>query len=204
MGDVCAAGYILIAGLGPLDAAIIGVCAWRSASWPDSMEPEGSIGGSDRITFVGRALRSRFPQFYKHRGWTHWLLTGFLVALVPALFLRHVDPALAADVFRGLCIGYWHGHLFADGSTIHGDPFFGPFDRTPKKQTADGRKKGGNVRNRHLLPKGYRFNTNGVSDKVLRWGIVLVVLGCCFLAVKNSVSPDHEWSGLVDLLTIQR
>jgi hypothetical protein len=201
---VAAASYILATGLGPVDAAIIGVCAWRSASWPDAMEPEGSIGGSDKIGFIGRALRSRFPGYYKHRGWTHWLITGFLVALVPALFLRHVDPRLAADVFRGLCIGIWHGHLFADGSTIHGDPLFGPFDRTPKKVSANGKKRsGGNVRNRHLMPKGYRFNTNGVSDTVLRWGIVLVVVACTYLTAKNVVSPHLDGRGLTGLFVRQ-
>ena len=174
--DFLPAQCILASGATAVDGAIIGFFAWRAASWPDDLEPDGTFGIRDHHGFFKRryiaTMRRFLPWLYRHRGWSHYLLTGFVIALVPALLLRQLSPVLAADVFRGILIGHW-GHWLQDASTISGAPHpLAPFIR----------------RDVHLLPEGFRFNTNGPSDTVLRWAIVVTILVIAYLVARHHLS----------------
>lgn len=87
-----------------------------------------------------------------HRKITHWVLT--VVALLAGLWLGLAEAGVsrvvvdAVVLFAGIGI---LGHLWADGITLAGVPFLGPFWR----------------RDLHLLPRRLRVRTGGKADALV-------------------------------------
>jgi membrane-bound metal-dependent hydrolase YbcI (DUF457 family) len=83
----------------------------------------------------------------RHRGPTHWIVTGIVVTtfvlFVAALFL----PASAGYIAGGFAIGYGM-HIVADACTLAGVPALAPFTG----------------RDIHLLPTGMRVRTGGMFE----------------------------------------
>lgn len=186
--DFLAASYILSTGATAVDAFVIASFAYAASTWPDDLEPDGTFGVREHHSFIKRHyitfMRRVLPFLYRHRGWSHYLLTGLIIALAIAIPLRHLSPILAADVFRGILIGHW-GHCLEDAATISGAPLFGPFFK----------------KSIHLMPSGYRFNTNGPSDTTFRYAlIVLVVVIAGAVVLKNTSSPRPDGRGLDDIV----
>jgi membrane-bound metal-dependent hydrolase YbcI (DUF457 family) len=99
-----------------------------------------------------------------HRKLTHYLVTA--VALVGACWYAstHWKPELAVALTGGLAVGLLQ-HLAADGCTLSGVPFFGPFLR----------------RCLHLLPRPMRVRTGSCVDTAI--GLAAVGL-TVYLAVR--------------------
>lgn len=119
------------------------------------------------IAFIGACLSawpvaiayafSRFPDQTEvgridHRKVTHWLVTtaAVLVGLRFGLTEAGVDPDVVSAVVWFAGVGIL-GHLWADGITLAGVPFLGPFWR----------------RDLHLLPKRLRVRTGGKADALV-------------------------------------
>lgn len=104
----------------------------------------------------------------RHRGPTHWLLTGAVVvtllAFVAAMF-RDTAP-FADEVWLGLSIGYFM-HIAADMCTVSGVPALGPFDRE----------------DHWLLPRPLRVHTGKLGDGFFALLATVASVGFVFLLV---------------------
>lgn len=111
--------------------------------------------------FVGRPFRGFAV---RHRGGSHWLVSAVAFVGFCALgsFLAWSDATL--PVLVGTAAGYL-GHLVADGCTIRGVPYFGPW----------------NKRSRNLLGPGLsRRMSHGWGDAV---GLLAVLVSLGFAAL---------------------
>jgi membrane-bound metal-dependent hydrolase YbcI (DUF457 family) len=189
--DLGAAGYILATSASIGEAAVIATCAYRASTWPDDLEPDGTFGIRQHHGFIKRAylrtMRRLLPWLYRHRGWTHYLLTGLVIATFLGALVAKLDPLLGRAVFQGILLGYW-AHWVEDASTISGAPHpLAPFIR----------------RDVHLLPRQWRINTNGPSDTFVRWSVATFVVAVAFLTLKNVESPHPDGRGLFDAVSRQ-
>jgi inner membrane protein len=108
---------------------------------------------SHTAALLGGLLRlpmTIFAALAKHRGVTHWLLTGAAATIVVAAAARALWPALTPPVAIGVGCGYC-SHLLADACTPHGAPLLGPLS----------------ARRIHLLPRGHRVATGGPGDDLI-------------------------------------
>jgi membrane-bound metal-dependent hydrolase YbcI (DUF457 family) len=164
---VCAAvdtGAAMAAGA--LGASVLG------SRLPDVDQPGARIHHRTRLErrslgvgLVGGALRlpmAMVARLCRHRGATHWLLSGATATLVLAAATRSIWAPLAVPVAVGIGCGY-AGHLLADACTPHGAPLLGPL----------------HARCVHLLRAGRRIVTGARGDLVLMIvaGLTAVVLG---------------------------
>jgi membrane-bound metal-dependent hydrolase YbcI (DUF457 family) len=164
---VCAAldsGAAMAAGA--LGASVLG------SRLPDVDQPRARIHRRTRLERrsigVGLAVgalrlpMAMFARVGRHRGATHWLLSGAAATLVLAAAARAIWAPLAIPVAIGIGCGYW-GHLLADACTPHGAPLLGPL----------------HARRVHLLPAGRRIVTGARGDLLLMFTAALtaVVLG---------------------------
>lgn len=149
---VCAAldsGAAVVAGA--LGASVLG------SRLPDVDQPGARIHRRTRLErrsigvgLAGGALRlplTVFARVGRHRGATHWLLSGAAATLVLAAATRAIWAPLAVPVAIGIGCGY-AGHLLADACTPHGAPLLGPL----------------HARCVHLLPAGRRIATGARGD----------------------------------------
>jgi membrane-bound metal-dependent hydrolase YbcI (DUF457 family) len=75
--------------------------------------------------FIGRPFRG----FYvPHRGWSHWLVSACLWTALCGLGAFLAWSAATLAVTLGVGAGYL-AHLLADGCTIRGVPYWGPWNR---------------------------------------------------------------------------
>ena len=88
-----------------------------------------------------------FAVVAKHRGVSHWLLSGVLVTGLVCAAVAAAWPPLALPAALGAGCGYLM-HLLADACTPHGAPLLGPFRR----------------RRVCLLPPGRCIRTGGRGD----------------------------------------
>ena len=102
------------------------------------------------LGFLARVPLVVFASVVRHRGATHWLVTGAAVTVIGAVAASVVYAALVLPVAAGLGVGYTL-HLLADACTPHGVPLLGPFSR----------------RKRHLLPNGRRIRTGSGPETVV-------------------------------------
>lgn len=105
------------------------------------------------VALAGGVLRlpmTIFAALAKHRGATHWLLSGAAATIVLAAAAGAISPGLTLPVAIGTGCGY-SAHLLADACTPHGAPLLGPFS----------------TRRVHLLPPGHRMVTGGPGDLVM-------------------------------------
>lgn len=83
----------------------------------------------------------------KHRGATHWLLTGAATTFILGSTSGAVWSPLTLPITIGAGCGYG-AHLLADACTPHGSPLLGPLSTSSV----------------HLLPRRMRVATGGVGD----------------------------------------
>lgn len=103
---------------------------------------------------VGAFVLDLVAQAIPHRGLTHWLFTWLLLSIL----VVEVVLLVGWNVWFGaaFALGYL-SHLLADGMTVSGVPFLGPFYNKPL----------------HLLPRPLRFR----FDSPMQWLVVLAVWG---------------------------
>lgn len=139
-------------------ATIVAVCASVLGSrLPDVDQPGARIHRRTRLErrglvarLAGHVLRlpmTIFAVFAKHRGATHWLLSGAATTVVLAGAAGALWPPLQLPVFIGVGCGYC-AHLLADACTPHGAPLLGPLSACYI----------------HLLPPQMRVMTGGAGD----------------------------------------
>lgn len=116
-----------------------------------------AVGTILRLPMIVVALATR------HRGATHWLLTGAVVTAALTALTTALSPTLAPPIGLGVALGYTT-HLLADACTPHGAPLLGPFS----------------ARRRHLLPGRARIRTGSAVELAV---LALVGAGAVALAV---------------------
>lgn len=142
---------------GPLVATGAFCVSLLGSRLPDLDQPGARIHRRTRLerrsfsaAATGSVLRvpvTIFARVAKHRGATHWLVTGAAVTIALTLASAAVWSTFGLPVAIGIGCGYG-AHLLADACTPHGAPLLGPF----------------RARRVHLLPSGHRIVTGGLGD----------------------------------------
>ena len=123
-------------------------------------------------SLVGGLLRlpiTIFAALAKHRGATHWLLSGAVVTFALTVAAGALWASLTLPVAIGTACGYW-AHLLADACTPRGAPLLGPFS----------------FRRVHLLPARHRVVTGGRGDLLL---LITATLTAAVLGLAVLQSP---------------
>jgi len=160
--------------------AAAAVCASLLGSrLPDADQPGARIHrrtGLERRSLVarcaGRVLRApmtTFAAFARHRGATHWLLSGAATTIVLAGAAGALWAPLSLPVLIGAGCGYG-AHLLADACTPHGAPLLGPF-------------RGRCV---HLLPPRMRVMTGGAGDLLVLIAATLTAAALGLLVLQSA------------------
>lgn len=175
---VGAAGAIGVcaAAAAPPVACAVTVIAALYASWlPDVDEGGARIHRRTRlerrhwpVLLLGTVLRIplRLLARASHRGFTHWIATGLLVAGAAGALTSRFVPAVWVPITAGVACGYLL-HLLADACTPAGAPLLGPFT----------------TRRVHLLPRGWRIVTGGAGDTT----VMLLALAAAAVVVSSQV-----------------
>lgn len=160
----------------PATCAIAAAAALYAARLPDVDQRGSRVHRRTRTERRRRAARLlgtilRLPMIIvalvaRHRGGTHWLLTGAVVTAGLTALASAVSPALVLPVGVGVAVGYTT-HLLADACTPHGAPLLGPFS----------------MQRRHLLPRPVQITTGSVAEFTL-----LALAGAATIALAAGLS----------------
>lgn len=122
------------------------------------------------VRLVGQVLRlpvTVFAAVVKHRGTTHWLLSGVAVTIILAAMAGAMWRPLASPVVIGMGCGYL-AYLIVDACTPRGTPLLGPFS----------------VRRVHLLPSRLRMRTGDLGDSLMGLTAMLVTVALGLVVVQ--------------------
>jgi membrane-bound metal-dependent hydrolase YbcI (DUF457 family) len=169
IGVAVTLGVCVAVHAGPVFAAGAGLASLvgsRAPDWDIRLErARRRIAG---VWFVGRPFRGFWV---RHRGFTHWLVSLPVVTAASGLAALAAWSVAVLPVTVGVGLGYL-AHLVADGCTIRGVPYFGPWNR----------------RCVNLLgPGASRRMSNGGGDVVGLLAVLLAV-GFAMLLVRPLVS----------------
>jgi membrane-bound metal-dependent hydrolase YbcI (DUF457 family) len=160
----------------PLACAAAIAAAVYASRLPDVDEPGARIHRRTRLerrhflaATLGTVLRAPLwlLSLAPHRGFTHWLTTGALVAVACGALAALVMPVLSVPVMLGVACGYL-AHTLADACTPSGAPLLGPFS----------------MRRVHLLPRRLRIVTGGPGDTA----VMLAALAAATLVAYSQVA----------------
>jgi membrane-bound metal-dependent hydrolase YbcI (DUF457 family) len=126
IGAAATLGVCAAVSASPVFAAGAGLASLVGSRAPDwAIKLEKARRRLARLWIIGRPLRG----FYvPHRGWTHWLVAAGAWTALCGLGAFLAWSAATLPVLTGVGCGYL-AHLLADGCTIRGVPYFGPWDR---------------------------------------------------------------------------
>ncbi len=159
----------------PATCAIAAAAALYAARLPDADQLGSRVHRRSRLErrylaalAVGTILR--LPMIVvalatRHRGATHWLLTGAFVTAALTALAAALSPTLAPPIGLGVTLGYTT-HLLADTCTPHGAPLLGPFSG----------------QRRHLLPRSAQIRTGSAAELA-----ILALVGSAALALAMTI-----------------
>lgn len=162
IGLAATLGVCAVASASPVFAAGAGLASLVGSRAPDwDIKLERWRRNLARAWVVGRPFRGFHVP---HRGWTHYLVSACVWTALCALGAFLAWSAATLPVLTGIGCGYL-AHLLADGCTIRGVPYLGPWDR----------------RCRNLLgPRASRRMSHGGGDLV---GVFAVLCALVFVAL---------------------
>lgn len=184
VGGATAVGACAVASVPLLAAGIVVAAAWWASPGPDRLEHPLPVSLKTERR-LERLLRVRLH--FRHRGWTHWLVVGALVAAFIVAMIALIAAGLGVAVEHaskeasidlpdtgisrddllvielaagvGAMVGYMM-HSIADAMTKSGSLLFSPLYRKPI----------------HLLPRWLRITTGGAGEHVVQMVCVAVVV----------------------------
>ncbi|MBW3609155.1 MAG: metal-dependent hydrolase [Actinobacteria bacterium] len=161
-------------GSDPATCAIAAGAALYAARLPDADQLGSRVHRRSRLErrhFAALAVGTilRLPMIVvalaaRHRGATHWLLTGAVVTAALTALAAALSPTLAPPIGLGVALGYVT-HLLADACTPHGAPLLGPFSQR-----------------RHLLPRSAQIRTGSGAELA-----VLALVGSAAVALTMTI-----------------